>query len=437
MELKPFKAFRFDPDTVGDAGDCIAPPYDVIDSTRQADLYKKNKHNIVRIIKAKQFPEDDGNNNQYTRAADYLSDWLKTGALKQDKTESMYGYVQNFSIAGVDYQRNSLITLVKLEEFDKKIIRPHEQTLNKPKIDRLNLKRATGAKFGLVFMLYDDKQKIADKIIDKAVTQQPLIDFLDEQNVRHRLFAITDTDEIGSIVEMMSDKTCVIADGHHRYETGLLYAKENPNPKAAYQMIALANTQHEGLIVLATHRLVYNLDDFDTKKLIADLQQDFEITQYDFDSSETKKQALTKMLSHMKTELANNKNAFGIYAGDQAFHVAVLKDLKVMNSLAPEKSTPWKSLDVSVLHKLILQEHLSIDETRLASGDYVQYVKDTETAIDDSIAQVDDGQKQAAFFMNPVKLQQIEDVTALGEKMPQKSTYFYPKIYTGLTINKL
>ncbi len=262
MEIKPFKAFRFDDKTVGNAGDCISPPYDVINEKQQEQLYEKNQYNIIRIIKGKTTSADNETNNQYTRAAEYFKDWIAKGVLKQDSSETIYGYVQNFDVGGRHFQRLSFIALGKLEEFGK-IVRPHEQTLTGPRIDRLNLQRATAAVFGLVFMLYEDTKKVADKIIAEVITGKPLIDFIDDQNVRHRVFAITKQTDIEAIAKMMSNKSCIIADGHHRYETGLNYYKETGNPNAAYQMIAFTNTKNEGLLVLATHRVVSNVEDFE------------------------------------------------------------------------------------------------------------------------------------------------------------------------------
>ena len=436
MELKPFKAFRFDAAVVGNAGSCISPPYDVISPSQQQMLYEKSEYNIVRIIKGKTAPSDNADNNQYTRAADYLNIWIKKGILKQDPIEAIYAYVQDFRLAGAQFQRSSFIALAKLEEFGP-IVRPHEQTLNEPKIDRLNLKRATSADFGLPLMLYEDEQKTADKIIESSAGQKPLIDFLDEQDVRHRLFATTAKDNIDAIAKMMLDKSCIIADGHHRYETALIYSKETANPAAAYRMIAFTNTRHEGLVILATHRLVGNLKNFDAEKLIVGLKENFDVVEYKFVRSGDKAAVKQKMLAQMKTEYGNNKNVFGIYCGNNAFYVAALKNKQAMNSVAPNMSSRWKSLDVSVLHKLVLEKLLGIGEKQLAGGTLLEYIKDTDNAIDESIAKVDLGRKQVAFFMNPVKMEQLKMVTDVGEKMPQKSTYFYPKIYTGLTINKL
>jgi uncharacterized protein (DUF1015 family) len=436
MQIVPFKAFRFNAGVVGDVGSCIAPPYDVISPAQQEQLYEKNEYNLVRIIKGKTNSSDNGEDNQYTRAAGYLSDWIEKGALKQDADESIYAYVQDFEALGNRVQRYSFIALAKLEEFGA-VVKPHEEILEKPLIDRLNLKKTTYADFGLVFLLYEDRQRIADGIITEAAKQKPLIDFTDEQDVRHRLFAITAQADIEQIVKMMGDKSCIIADGHHRYTTGLTYSKENGNPAAKFQMLAFANTHHEGLIILATHRLVGNLDNFNLDVFINSLRDKFQISEYKFNSTETKFQARQKMLEQMKAEHDKDKNAIGIYSSTNAFYVAVLKDKSEMDEIAPDMSPQSKTLDLTVLHKLVLEGLLGIDKERLSKGENIQYVKDTPSAIDDSIEQVDSGQKQVAFFMNPVKIKELKAVTDAGERMPQKATYFYPKVFSGLTIYKL
>ena len=434
MQIKAFRAFRYDPDTVRDVGSCIAPPYDVINPQQQETLYQKSPYNIVRIIKGKSEPSDDQNENQYSRAAAFLSEWIEKGVLKQDSDQAIYGYVQDFQIAGISYQRYSFIALAKLEPFGE-IVRPHEKTLNDPIADRLSLKKATEAGFGLIYLLYEDQGGIADKIIEEAARQKPTIDFQDDLGVRHRLFVIDKSENISAIEEMMSDKSCIIADGHHRYTTALNYL-ENCNPSAKYQMLAFSNTSHGGLVVLATHRLVANLDDYSLEQLLDGLGADFEISSFSFDSPNAKADAKQKMLSGLKTEFQANRNAFGIYCGPESFYTAVLKNKDAMAPIAPEMSDAWRSLDVAVLHKLILEKILGIDEKRLAKQANIQYVKDTSDAIDESIAAVDNGQKQVAFFMNPPKLEQMNKVADNGERMPQKSTFFFPKVYTGLTIHK-
>ena len=435
MEVKAFRAYRFDSAVVGDAGDCIAPPYDVISAEQQELLYQKNEHNIVRITRAKSHAGDSDADNQYTRARGYLNAWISSGVLKQDSAEAIYGYVQDYDLGGTHLQRLTFIALARLEDFGK-IVKPHEETLEKPMQDRLNLTRATSAQFGLVFMLYNDERGIADRIIERAAAGEALIDFTDEQEVRHRLFAISGQDDVNAIVGMMSEKSVIIADGHHRYTTGLTYSREDSNPAAKYQMLAFTNMSHEGLIVLATHRLVANLDGFNIAKLIAGLGRNFKVTARIFDD-ESKADAKGETLARMKGEMDKGRNAFVIYGGDGAFYLVALKNGGAMDSAVPERSTAYRSLDVAVLHKLILEELLGIDEECRARGENLEYVKGTPNAIDDSIARVDAGEKQAAFFMNPIRMSQLIGVTDAGERMPQKSTYFYPKMFTGLTINKL
>ena len=425
MEVKPFKAFRFDEAKVGDVGSCIAPPYDVISPGQQQQLYEKSQYNIVRIIEGKKSDSDDDKNNKYTRAADYLNTWLQEGILRQDTSETIYVYVQDFQVAGREFRRLSFIALAKLEEHGR-TVRPHENTFEEHITDRLNLKRATSAGFGLVFLLYEDKQKIADKVIEEAARQKPLVDFCDEQDVRHRLFAIADEENIDAIVNMMRDKSCIIADGHHRYKTGLSYLKETTNPAAAYQMMAFVNACHEGLVILATHRLVGRIENFQAAELLGQMKENFEVADLPFDSPEGKSEARKEMLRQMKLAYDEHKNAFGIYSGNGAFYVAAVSDENIMDSTALNRSKPWRSLDVAVLHKLVLEKLLGIDEKRLAN--HIKYVKDTENAMDESIAEVDRGEQQVAFFMNPPKIEQIRMVAEAGERMPQKSTYFYPKI---------
>ena len=437
MEVRPFKAFRFNAEVVGDTGRCIAPPYDVISDEDRERLYGASQYNVVRITRGKTAPSDNGQHNQYTRAAVFLNEWIEQGALKADEKDTIYAYVQDFQINGEAFQRLSFIALGKLEDFGK-TVKPHEQVFEKPMLDRLNLKRATGARFGLVFMLYEDPQQIADAILRKATAQEPLVDFTDVQDVRHRLFAVAGEGDINAIVAMMRDKSCIIADGHHRYTTGLTYARENGRPAASYQMLAFTNTRQKGLVVLATHRVVGGIDGFAGEAFLARLQDTFEIVEIKFAApGAEKEQAKQKMLAEMKARHDRDENAFGVYMGDGAFHVIVLKNAGLMADAAPEKSPAWRGLDVSVLQKLVLEAVLHLDEEKMGDPNFVGYVKDTPNAVDALIAQIDAGKRQIAFFTNPVKMEQLVEVTEAGERMPHKSTYFYPKMYTGLTIQRI
>jgi len=437
MEVKPFRAFRFNSQVVGDVGRCIAPPYDVISADEQERLYRKSKYNVAYITKGKTNPSDNGRHNVYTRAAEYLQKWISEGALKQDDKDTIYGYVQDFELNGEAFQRLTFIALGKLEDFGK-VVRPHEQVFEKPMLDRLNLERATSARFGLVFMLYEDPQGVADRIIEKAAGQEPLVDFVDDQDVRHRLFAITAADEVQAVTKMMAGRSCIIADGHHRYTTGLKYMRESGNPAATYQMLAFTNTRQKGLVVLATHRLVGGIEDFEPARFLARLKDSFALKQFKFGSdAATKEQAKQKMLARMRSLHEQDETAIGIYMGDGAFHVGVFKDRSRMTTAAPTMSEAWRALDVSVLQKLVLEGLLGLDEEKMGDPEHVDYVKDVPNAVNELIAQIDAGRRQIAFLTNPVKMQQLAKVTDAGERMPHKSTYFFPKMYTGLTIQKL
>jgi uncharacterized protein (DUF1015 family) len=418
MEIRPFKALRFDADVVGDVGECIAPPYDVIDAAQQERLYRQNPYNIVRITLGKKTQWDDTKHDQYTRAAEFLRDWTERGALRQDENDAIYGYVQDFELGGMAYQRLTFIALGKLEDFGK-VVRPHEQVFPKPMQDRLNLTRATRAQFGLIFMLYDDPQGVADAIIQRAASQEPLIDFTDEHDVRHRLFLIADDPDMRTLTGMMSDKSCIIADGHHRYTMGLTYRKETNDPAAAYQMMAFTNMRQKGLVVMATHRVVGGIDGFQPQRFLQDLKS------HGFTVRET-------------SEFQQLGGAtFEIYMGGGVFHHAVLEDASRMSAAAPNMSPAWQSLDVAVLQKLVLEGILGMDEERMGNPEHVEYVKDVPNAVNEIISRVDSGKRQIAFFTSPVHMNQLIGVTDAGERMPHKSTYFYPKMYTGLTIQKL
>ena len=434
MEIKAFKAYRFNAETVGNPGDCIAPPYDVIDSSMQDELYRRNQYNIVRAIKGKPEAGDTAGNNVYTRAADYLDAAVKAGALKQEDNDAIYAYVQNFEIGGQSFERSGIIACGGLTAFGEGV-QPHEKTLEGPKADRLNLTRATACQLGQIFLLYDDAANVDRQIISKAIQKQAVIDTVDEHGVQHRLFVVDEQDSIDAFTAMMADKQTVIADGHHRYETALNYWAETQEAQAAYQMLTFINMRNEGLVIQPTHRLLINMDNFNPAALLEDLKAEFEIIEFAFGSDAEKDDARSQMFEMMGADAS--RNIFGLYAGTNAFHAILLKDSGFMAALCPEMSEAGQRLDVNVLHKLILDKYLGIGDAKLASQSNLVYVKDLGDAIEESIAKVDSGDSQGVFFMNSTRTEQVQAIAAAGEKMPQKSTFFYPKIFSGLTVRKL
>jgi uncharacterized protein (DUF1015 family) len=435
MEIKPFRAWRFDKTVTGDAGQCIAPPYDVIDKNLQQALYDQNPYNVVRAILGQTSDSDTQQENQYTRARKYLDKAIADKALKQDSKETFYAYVQDFNIGQTHYCRSGIIGLGKIEPFGKGV-QPHEKTLDGPKADRLRLSRATAAQFGLIFMLYDDPAKTAESLIGKAATQPAAMDYTDLENVRHRIYAIKTPAEIEIFKRMMSSQKTIIADGHHRYETALNYWKQTGRPEAQYLMMTFVNMRNEGLVIQPTHRLIVGIPDFSIQKLLASMTE-FDTRKHAFTDAASKTKAQAKMFESLKSLGSKGKNIFGVYAADGAFYTAALRDTTAMKKTAPTFSDAACGLDVNVLHLLILEKHLGIGDKQLAAESNIEYIKDIGDAIDRSIQKVDSGACQAVFFVNPTRIEQVQAVAAAGEKMPQKSTFFYPKVFSGVTINIL
>lgn len=436
MKIKPFCGYRYNSQVTGDAGDCIAPPYDVIDPDQQEKLYEQNQYNIVRVTKGKSFDSDTDSENVYTRAANYINEFISKAALTIDETEAVYVYSQLFTINGQSYRRTGFIALGELEEYGG-AIKPHEKTLAGPKADRLNLMRATGCQIGQIFMMYSDPAKTIDLLLSEACQQEPMLTHTDADGVVHELYAITDPAKIKIVQETMVDKNVFIADGHHRYETSLNFKNETGLESTKYCMMTFINTHNEGLVVLPTHRLIRDLKNFDVRKLLTGMSVDFDIARMDFSDIVDKRSKLQDVIDALAVELEAGNNAFGMYFNDGGFYVATLKDISIMSELAPENSDAWRKLDVSVLHKAILEKHLGIDQVALEAESHVDYIKDLGNAVMYAIDRVDNGSAQGLFLMNTVPPSSVEDVAATGEKMPQKSTFFYPKIFSGLTINKV
>ncbi|HEV57363.1 MAG TPA: DUF1015 domain-containing protein [Phycisphaerales bacterium] len=435
MQIRPFQGYRFDGQVVGDVGRCVAPPYDVIDEALQQRLYERSEYNIVRVSLGKTTPQDNEQNNRYTRAAACLTEWISSGVLKQDPTERIYGYVQDFDLGARHYRRSGMVALGELEEFGRGV-QPHEKTLDGPKADRLRLMLAKAAQLGQIFMLYDDPQRVDEQVMTRAATHPMLLDFLDDAGVRHRLYAIDEPEDMRQVADMMSTKSVVIADGHHRYETALEYYRRTQNPAARFRMMMFVNMRNEGLQIFPTHRLVRGLAAFDPAGLLARLAQRFEMVDFAFGVSD-KVAARDRMFEQIRTWCRQGRNAFGLYMATDHFYALALRDSAVLEARAPELSPASRALDVNVLHKLVLDDLLGIGERQLADESHLEYVKDLGDAIDASIERVDRRECQAAFFMNPTRVEQVKAVAAAGERMPQKSTFFYPKLYTGLVLHKL
>jgi len=432
MELKPFRGYRYNPELVGDASQCIAPPYDVIDTHLRQILCQQSPYNIAHVTK----PLSDNNADPYAQAAQHLQSFIQKGALKQDPQDTIYVYAQDFDIQGQNFRRTGFIALGRLEPYGDNI-RPHEHTLDGPKADRLNLTRATKSQIGQIFMLYDDPNDTVEHILTQACTGSQLLCHQDDDNVKHRLFALTDPQHIDTVVQALKNQTTFIADGHHRYETALNYFEETNNPNAAWQLMTFVNFRNPGLLVLPTHRLIKNLPDFAPSTLIGRMNELFDVAWLRYDDDVQKAQRLADMLEGMAQQTQLGEHVIGMYFNDGAFYLATLRDTAPIKKAAPDHSHAWQTLDVAILHKLVLEKLLAIDSAALAAQSHVEYIKDFGHARDDALDAVDRQDAQGLFFLNPTPPEQVQAVAHAGERMPQKSTFFHPKVFSGLVVRMI
>lgn len=423
-EIKGYKGLRFNCEKAGKIEELVCPPYDIISDQQREEYIKTNPHNIIRL----ELPKGD---DKYNKAAEILEDWLEKGILIKEDKPAIYIYEEEFTAYGERKAIKGIICRVKLEEFSKGIILPHEFTLSKAKEDRLSLMKATNCNFSQIYSLYMDGGKNTLGKIDSLSKSEPDIQLQDNDNVTHRMWIIKDEKAIADICSDFTDRKLYIADGHHRYETALNYrnylreqglAKEGD--ACDYQMMMLVDMEHPGLVVFPTHRLVRNLDSFNAERVIDGCKEYFDVTEHsDINTIES-----TLM------ELYNQgKKAYAFYCGGSSYKLLVLKDTNIIKKLLPNASTATQQLDVTILHTLILEKIFGIDAENMAKQINLTYTK----IFDEAISSVQQGNSQCAFILNPTRVSEIREVASNGEKMPQKSTYFYPKMITGLVMNQL
>ena len=423
--IKGFRGMRYNLEKAGEISKLCCPPYDIISEEQRLEYISENEYNIIRL----ELPKEG--ENPYANAKDILEMWKSKGILVSEDKPAIYIYEEEFTAYGKKNSIKGIIARVRLEEFSKGIILPHEFTLSKAKEDRLNLMKATNCNFSQIYALYMDKEHTTLNTIDEQSKTDAQLEFTDGDGVTHRLWIVTDEEVISKLVTDFADRKLYIADGHHRYETALNYrnyCRENGLSKEGgaqdYQMIYLVDMEHPGLVVFPTHRLVRDLPDFDKEKVLEGCKKHFEIT---------KMQGTENMEAELKNLYNRGEKAFGFYCGNGEWYLLVLKDIEVMKSLLPELSTASQQLDVTVLHSLILEEIFLINKENMANQINLTYTKFFEEAI----SMVDNGKCQCSFVLNPTRVTEIRDVATAGEKMPQKSTYFYPKMITGMVMNDL
>lgn len=416
-EIKPFRPLRYTHEA-GDTKNNVCPPYDIISPSQRAELINHSDYNLIRL----ELP--DGN-DKYNNAGKLLKDWIKKGILRRDDSDGIFVYEEEFDVAGKHYVFDGIVCLCKTYDFSDKVVLPHEETLSKAKQDRFDLMCATFCNFSSVYSLYIDEKKYVKSITDKKKSDSPLVCFTDGEGVTHRLWKITDKRDIDALTGFFADKQLFIADGHHRFETAGRFnryciEKGIKDADSGFVMMTLVNMDDDGLVIFPTHRLVYGMP-VDADTLCEKAAEWFDIsTHNDINTIES------GLRSHA------DRHAFVLYTGGGAFRLLVSKDTVGMVE-APGRSDAYRSLDVTVLHTLLLEGVLGIDKENMANQKNLHYTR----SISEAISEVDNGDASAAFILNPTKIREIKDVALAGDKMPQKSTYFYPKLITGLVMNQI
>jgi uncharacterized protein (DUF1015 family) len=431
-EIIPFKAFRYDPDQVK-LEDVLTQPYDKITPEMQTKYYERSSHNLVRIILGKTGETDTDAFNTYTRAKEYFHDWRSAGILKQDAEPGIYAYSQTFTIPGTRdlAERRGLIALGRIHDYSDGVVFRHEQTLSKPRADRLNLLRATQAHFGQIFMLYSDPQAEIETLLKSKIEEDPDISVLDEYETLHRVWRIHDPALIEAVQQSMREKKLLIADGHHRYETALAYRNErreqsgkaDTNASYEFVMMTLIPMESRGLVILPTHRIVHGLSTFDRERMLEAADQFFDVDRIDM---RTENRSATTMLA----QAGEHGTAFVAITRQGPYLLRAKKS--VVQDVLKQLPELQRNLDVVQLHKIMLERILGISEEAIRNQENIRYERDAFEAI----SWVRQG-ANVAFLMNPAKIEEIRAIAFAGEVLPQKSTDFYPKLLSGLTIYAL
>jgi uncharacterized protein (DUF1015 family) len=444
-QVQPLRAYRYNAAVVA-YDRVLTQPYDKISTKRQEEYYAADPHNLIAVEKGRVHNDDTPENNVYTRAAGSLRLWIGEKVVQQDPAPAFYGYSQEFTVPGTQTRRTrrGFIGAGKLEDYSANIIFRHEHTLSGPKADRLELLRHTRTHTGQLFMLYSDPQRQIDALLHGVEgSQQPVMQLIDEYGVTHRLWLIAEPERISAIQKAMADQKLVIADGHHRYETSLNFRNECrtragkliQDASYEYSMMTFINTRSEGLTILPTHRVVTNLRDFSWSAVRRYLEPWFATEVFPFGGEADQAAAQAKFLE--KLTAAKPQRSIGVFpapeSGTTAFYLLTLRPEADLEQILPGLSPLQRELDVVLLHQGILEPALGITPRAVASEANLTYEREAAAAID----AVANGNAQIAFLLNAVDVDLVMQVATAGEVMPQKSTDFYPKLLSGITMYRI
>ncbi|MCL1816007.1 MAG: DUF1015 domain-containing protein [Clostridiales bacterium] len=427
-DIKPFAGLRYDYAAAGSAKTLITQPYDVIDMAKQDAYYAANPYNIIRLEWGKVSEKDDEKDNRYSRAATDFAAWQKNGIFCRDKQPAFYPYVQEYTISGHTYRRQGFIATLKAAGYEDGQVLPHEETLPGHKEDRYRLMQACLANFSPVFGLYNEESRTIDHAFEQAIAgAAPLVDFTDEEEVRHILWQVSEQSVLEQVCQAMAALKIYIADGHHRYETASCFAADMAAQGKANRnrlLIHLVNLHDPGLTVLPTHRLAKNLEDFSLSAFLQALT--------DVGFAVLPQENLSDLQQKMTAAPADIAT-FGLFCQNQ-YHLLMLdRDDSIIAVTQKGFSAPYQRLDVSIAHSLIFDALCGIGKEQLAANEHITYCREAAEAIE----RVKCGAYQFTLLLNATSVEELLAVAGQGEKMPQKSTYFYPKVVAGLVINTL
>ncbi len=429
--IKPFRGIRYNQEKISSIDHVISQPYDRVRHGLQDRYYDLSPYNITRIIKGKETEGDSDTNNVYTRANAYLNKWLEDGILFREDQPAFYVYHQTFNLpSGKSITRKAFINAFELSGFEEGIVLPHEKTHAGPKLDRLNLTRATETYFGNIFMLYPDPENRIDGIFEKAIQRPPDIQGkeLHENDVLHQVWVVKDPEVISQVCAEMAPKTnLIIADGHHRYETALTYQAEMmgkypdapANAGFNYRMVAMVSMSDPGLIILPTHRLIFDYKQFSSDEILSRAKEYFRVEE-------------VTGRAELEKRLVTSGEAVGVigFVSSGGHYLLSLKTPEAMAELAPDRTQAWRDLDVSVLHTLLLTKIMEVDPSKIDDLENIEYLREPDLGYD----AVKGSNSSFLFLLKPTRIEQVTDCTEAGEKMPQKSTDFYPKVITGFAM---
>ncbi len=440
-KIFPFRGVRYNIAEAGDLSLVATQPYDKIDDVLMHEYYSRSPYNFTHIIKAEKQP-DEPSNNRYTRARDFIDAWMKEGILVRDEAPSIYVYHQQYHFGDASRTRKGFVALAQVEGFGEGV-KAHEKTLEGPKADRLNLMRATFANTGQIFMLYSDPAMSVSKLLESAIAgREPDAKAVDDFGEEHLLWVVSDQAIISAVAKGMADKALFIADGHHRYETACNFYEEKlkegyvceGNENIRNVMLTMVNMDEPGLTILSTHRLIFGIPDFDPVAFLTAARMYFDITTIEFAGAGGEDAARNRLYA-MMDESAGKAAVLGFYAhGEDAFHLMKFNNPSLMGEVLGERHTPdYERLDAAILHAT-LEKIFGIDDNALKAQTNVNYVRGR----DEAIRRVNEIERyQCVFLLNPTLIDDVKKIALAGERMPQKSTDFYPKLLSGMVFNKM